>query len=241
MLEQDAQPIETPTTPATVEAAPEQKPEGQEGEEHKPKTNGFQKRIDKLTREKYELQGRLKAMETYAPRQSEPQQEAEESDDPDVKIRREVDRRVRESLQQQEARRHGENVSKEWKQQESEAKKRYEDYDDVVPDFVESWNPPRHVEAAILECDKKVEVTYYLAKHPEEADAIAAMSPFRAAASIGKIEARLEAQPTLKRQSAAPEPIAPVKAKGKADDGLGDDLSTDDWLKRRNAQIKKNR
>jgi hypothetical protein len=235
------QPEETsPETTAPETGAPENIEGTQEQDtEHKPKQNGFQKRIDKLTREKYELQGRLKAMAERAPqRQVEERQEPEDQDsqDPQEMIRREVERRVQQEVQRQEAARRQSEVARTWKQQEAEARKRFEDYDEVVPEFVDSGRIPRHVEAALLECEKPVDVTYYLATHPEEADSIAMMSPFRAAATIGKIEARLAQAPALKKQSAAPEPIAPVKPKGKPDEGLSDELSAEDWQKRWHAK-----
>lgn len=241
MLEQDATNPETSNITETPEGEPVQKTESEGDAENKPRPNGLQKRIDKLTREKYELRGELNALRARVAQPQPARQEAEgdgEGEDEKPMTRREAMEMAHNLARQQQAARDQQATQQEWKRQESEAKKRYSDYDEVVPDFVDTWNPPRHVEAAILECEKKVEVTYYLAKHPDEADAIASMSPFRAAAEIGKIEARLES-PALKKQSAAPEPIAPVKPKGNADDGMGDELSVKDWLKRRNAQIRK--
>ena len=236
---------ETQTTPDTLpeNTAPETgqpenaQPEGsREGEqEQKPKHNGIDKRISKLTREKYELKGQLKALQERMSQGGEapqPKPEDDPEEDPRELIRREAQRVGHELFQLAEASRRKQEIGSAWRKSEAESKKRHEDYDDVVSEFVESGSTPRHVEAAILEADRPAEVTYYLATHPEEAESIAAMSPFRAGIAIGKIEARLAQAPALKKQSAAPEPIAPVKPKGKPQEGLSDDLDSDTWAKR---------
>jgi hypothetical protein len=58
------------------------------------------------------------------------------------------------------------------------------------------------------------------------------MDPFSAAVAIGELKARLGTAPALKKKSAAPDPISPVKPKGKPDEGLSDELNPDDWHKR---------
>lgn len=222
---------------ATTETNTEANPEGEQ--EQKPKHNGIDKRISKLTREKYELRGQLKALqERLSKGEQAPQREpAEQGDeDPATLIRREAEKVARQMIQQQESAKLREETAKTWKQQEAEAKKRFEDYGDVVPEFVESNDLPKHVEAAILRSGNGPAILYHLATHEAEAEALASMDPYSAAVAIGEIKARLATAPALKKKSAAPEPISPVKPKGKPDEGLSDELSTDDWQKRWNAR-----
>lgn len=231
-----------PETEQPENTQPEGSPEGEQ--EQKPKHNGIDKRISKLTREKYELRGQLKALQerlssdARAP-QREPAEQGDE--DPATLIRREAEKVARHMIQQQESARLREDTAKTWKQQETEAKKRFEDYGDVVPEFVESNDLPKHVEAAILRSGNGPAILYHLATHETEAEALASMDPYSAAVAIGEIKARLATAPALKKKSAAPDPISPVKPKGKPDEGLSDDLSTEDWHKRWLAKKQNNR
>lgn len=71
----------------------------------------------------------------------------------------------------------------------------------------------RAMAEAIVDSDQSVKLTVHLVAHPEEASRIAALSPARQAAELGKLEAKLSA-PTVKKPSNAPAPITPVGAKG---------------------------
>jgi hypothetical protein len=243
---------ETTTTPETSpenteaagDATPDNTIEGQEENkdtEHKPKHGGLQKRIDKLTRDKYELLGKYKALEERVSRgEARPAARPEGEDgeeDPKEIIRAEARRMAQELLAEERAKSQRTETAKSWRQQEADAIKRFPDYKEVVEEFVES-GLPQHMEAAILRSGKGPEVTYHLATHPEVAAAIADMDPFSAAVAIGEIKARLGTAPALRTKSAATEPISPVKPKGKPDEGLSDELSAEDWAKRRNAQLR---
>ena len=67
------------------------------------------------------------------------------------------------------------------------------DYDEVVG-LSEVVIAP-HITDTILESDRGPEVAYYLAQHPDKAEAINAMSPIAAARAIGRIEASLPGCP----------------------------------------------
>lgn len=101
--------------------------------------------------------------------------------------------------------------------QQDQARQRYNDYDDATAELLDhplandaSFNE------AILNSDNVAEIAYYLGKNPDELDAIAALSgnPAKMLKYIGRIEARLESQPTLvqpkKAVSNAPKPVSPV-------------------------------
>lgn len=70
------------------------------------------------------------------------------------------------------------------------------------------------VEDLILESDESARVTYYLAKHPNEAARLNAMTERQAAKAIGAIEERLGRPAEPKKQTTAPKPIVPVKGRG---------------------------
>lgn len=92
---------------------------------------------------------------------------------------------------------------------------------------------------AIVDSDQAAKLSLHLVNHPEEASRIAALSPARQAAEIGKLEAKLSTV-AAKKPSNAPAPITPVGAKGSSistnlyDAKLGND--TEAWISARRAQ-----
>lgn len=90
---------------------------------------------------------------------------------------------------------------------------------------------------AIVDSDQAAKLSMHLVAHPDEASRIAALSPARQAAEIGKLEAKISAVPA-KKPSNAPSPITPVGAKGSAvSTNLYDSkLSAEAWIAARRAQ-----
>lgn len=117
-----------------------------------------------------------------------------------------------------------------------EGERKYDDFEDVVKS--DRHNYSRAAFLAILESDNKADIVYHLAKHPEEADKIAALPAFAQAKEIGKLEDRLLAKPPTKTSS-APEPIKPIGAKGTTiakDPKDMTDKEFADWRRRQIAQ-----
>lgn len=85
---------------------------------------------------------------------------------------------------------------------------------------------------AISETDSPVEITYHLAKHPEEAAKLAKMSPLKKAVELGKLEAKITA--AAKPRTNAPPPPKPVGGK-EPGTVRESDMSMDEWLKQREA------
>lgn len=231
------------TTPAAPEAPqgeqpqnPEQAPENtqadtaeQPDEEHKvPK--GVQKRIDRLTRERYQLKGELEAMRRMAAQQPAPQPVAHATDDApkpeqfqsyeqyleakaewkaEQKVA-EVLRKQQESTQRQSAEAERRQISQAWEQRVEAAADAYDDFEEVAlaPDL-----PVSGVMAeAIQRAEKGADVLYYLGKNREVAAQIARLDPLSAAIRIGEIAATL-ARPVAKKTTNAPPPISPVGAR----------------------------
>jgi hypothetical protein len=91
---------------------------------------------------------------------------------------------------------------------------------------------------AMLESDMGAELFYYLATNPDEGKRIANLPAYAQAKEIGKLEDKLQAKPQ-KQISKAPEPIKPVgSGKASSDTDLSDDLPIDEWMKRRNKQVR---
>jgi hypothetical protein len=90
---------------------------------------------------------------------------------------------------------------------------------------------------AIVESDFGTDSAYYLAQHPDEAKAIAQLSPIRQIAAIGKLEAKVT-QPAARKTTEAPPPITPAGSKAKADKDPNQmtDAEFAAWRKRQIAQ-----
>lgn len=96
---------------------------------------------------------------------------------------------------------------------------------------------PRTVLEAVLETDNPAKVMMELAKDIDTAFDIASLPPARAAARLVKMAG---SGSVPRKTSNAPPPIAPVVgARGKADDTKldDDDLSMDEWVRRREKQL----
>ena len=127
------------------------------------------------------------------------------------------------------------------------ARKDIEDYDDAI---AEAADIPvqSSVADAILSSDVGPHLRYYLATHPDEAEALNNMSAGAAARQIGRIEAKVESEIAVKKTAApkkvsgAPSPVKPVKAGGDgtpAIDVNDPKLPIDEFMKQRRLQREK--
>lgn len=94
---------------------------------------------------------------------------------------------------------------------------------------------------AIFEADEPAKVIEYLAdpENDEEAEAISRMSAAQAGKAIAKLEARLAAKPKPTQVSKAAAPLDPVRrSSAMASSGLSDELTSAEWLSRRNRQLR---
>jgi hypothetical protein len=96
-------------------------------------------------------------------------------------------------------------------EKEEQARDKYEDFEQVA------YNPNLHITEVMAQTiqasDIGPDVAYYLGANPKEADRIARMSPYLQAKEIGRIEAKLVADPPAKKTTSAPAPIKPVTAR----------------------------
>lgn len=231
---------ETQETPAAdTEAA-----ETAEAEAPEKKKGGFQRRIDKLTREKGEMASRLDALERQLADKPAAKPSTEQAAQPepagkpkpeDCKTydeyvekladwtieQRENTRQVKEQQRRQaDAQR---SLQDNWNQRAAEFSKEHPDYDEVIEDAEIPDTPARGaIFQALLESDLGPAIGYHLAANPDEIQRIAKLSPARAIAEIGKIEAKLSATekpPETPKSpvSKAPKPPKPVSGSSAAD------------------------
>jgi hypothetical protein len=111
----------------------------------------------------------------------------------------------REAAKQQSA------VLESYQEREEAARDKYDDFQQVA------YNPQLPITNVMAETiqssDIGPELAYYLGSNPKEADRISRMTPLSQAKEIGKIEAKLAAEPPVKRTTSAPAPISPVTAR----------------------------
>ena len=259
-IDEPAAVVEEQNTEQVVEGS-ESTPEGTEAETTKPpeteeqKRSKYQRRIDRKNAEiatartearmLKERLDQLEAQRTQAPRDTgAPTLDKFDNfeDYMSARVAYEAERVVETRLgkvQQQEAARKAmeaqQSVMTSWQDKQHAAIEKYPDFEEVVG---ESEAPiSREMGQAIVESDFGTDIAYYLAQHPDEAKAIAQLSPIRQIAAIGKLEAKVT-QPVARKLTEAPAPITPAGSKAKAERDP-DGMSTKEWLAWRNAQIKK--
>ena len=150
-----------------------------------------------------------------------------------------LEKRLAEQRQADELRRQQErnvHVEQGWTNRVNQIRGQFDDFDDVIESS--GVEVSQAMSAAIMESDLGPQVAYYLAKHPDEAEKIASMGPSAAFRAIGRIESKIEGENLAKKQSSAPKPVSPVGAKSGTASKDPDKMTTDEWLKWRNAQLK---
>lgn len=142
-------------------------------------------------------------------------------------------------VQQQEAQRKAveahQSVMTSWQDKQAAAVDKYPDFADVVGESEAPTTP--QMSQAIIESDAGADILYYLAQHPDEAKAIARLSPIRQITEIGKLEIKVST-PVVRKPSETPPPVTPVGAKAKAERDP-DKMPYKEWVKWREEQAKK--
>jgi hypothetical protein len=235
--------------PATSEDAP--KEEAKPAEE-KPKRNRrtFEKRIDQLTAQLREAERRLNEKPAESPKTPDAPKREDFADyeeyieaKAEFKAVQAAEKRLAEveKTRKQDAER-----AQETAQQRSfmDARERvldagtekYDDFEAVTTNEDLTITPV--MADALLSAEKGDELWYHLGKNPELAEKIAAMHPVKQLMELGRLEATLAVG---KRASTAPKPIDPVTSRGSTNNTLSDNLSTKEWMRRRNEEVRKSR
>ena len=156
-----------------------------------------------------------------------------------------AEQKAQEMLRQREAAQQQAKLLETYHEKEEDARGRYDDFEQVA------YNPSLPVTdvmaQSIQASDTVPDIIYWLGSNPKEASRISNLPPILQAKEIGKIEARLAADPPVKKTSTAPAPIAPVTARSTSspaydttDPRSMKTMSTSEWIEAdRQRQIKK--
>ena len=203
---------EVPPQEQVATAAPES---DQTPEEAKPAAKTFtQEEVDeliskRLAREQRKWERKQVKQPAAAPPKDIPPADSFES--PEAYAEALAAKKAEELLAQRETQRRQAEVLEAYQDREEQAREKYDDFEQVA------YNPSLRITNVMAETiqasDVGPDVAYYLGSNPKEADRISRLSPFLQAKEIGKIEARLVADPPVKRTTAAPQPITPVSAR----------------------------
>jgi len=150
-----------------------------------------------------------------------------------------------EKLAAREAQKQQSAILESYHDKEEEARTKYDDFEQVA------YNPNLPITDVMAQTiqasDIGPDMAYHLGANPKEAERISRLSPFLQAKEIGKLEAKLAADPPTKKTSSAPTPISPVTARSTGapsydttDPRSIKSMSTSDWIEaERQRQIKK--
>lgn len=217
----------------------------------------LRRRVDNLTRTKYELASRLgERPDVASTRQPGESQTANQpAEDEPVKLsRRElqelIDKRAKElapTITEANAvierrRETVEKLAKTWGQEKFDALAA--DLDDAFGGLADQQGRPKAATDAIFEADSPQALIEYLAdpENAAEAQSIARMSPVQAGRAIARLEARLSAKAAedKPKPSNAPRPLENERARGSVNTAP-DPSDTKAWMKWANEQERKTR
>lgn len=188
-----------------------------------------QRRINELTRKRYEEKARadfyareLERMRTARPEGDETQQPIRQ-EDVEARAERLAEQKI--AARQQEAK-----IAELRSNGAKEFKAEFDTAMTTLQSLGAMDNDPQAIafSAAVLESDAPHKVLHYLGTNPDEATRILSLSPVQQARAIGLIEARLAtATPNPPSVSKAPPPVKPLGARSSAPTSL-EHLPTDD-------------
>jgi len=148
-------------------------------------------------------------------------------------------------LSQREQQKQQSEVLEQYHDREEETRAKYADFDQVA------YNPSLPITTSMAQAiqfsDIGPELAYHLGANPKEAERISKLQPILQAKEIGKLEAKLAANPPVKKTSNAPSPISPVTARSTGSPNFDTteprsikSMSTSEWIEaERQRQIRK--
>jgi len=170
---------------------------------------------------------------------------AEQFESPEAYAEALAYQKAEELIAKREAAKQQSQVLESYQEREESAREKYDDFEQVA------YNPKLPITSVMAETiqssDIGPELAYYLGSNPKDAERISRMTPLSQAKEIGKIEAKLAAEPPVKRTTSAPAPISPVtaRASGSPSHDTTDprsikSMTTSQWIEAERArQIKK--
>lgn len=146
-------------------------------------------------------------------------------------------KRYQEEQQKQTQTQAQQRLVSDWNGKTSKAEDKYDDFDEVVGEL----KPTSHLNVAIMQAENGEDIAYYLGKNLKEASRIASLDPVSAIREIGRLEAKLLAEPPkVNAPSNAPAPIVPItNARGKSTKTIFEAESQEEFERLRKEQIKR--
>ena len=215
LAEVDSAPApEATAAPETLDTAPEVvENQVEQGEEKKYSQAEIDAMIGKrLAREqrKWEREQQQRAAETQIVKAA-PTASVDQFESPEAYAEALAYQKAEELIAKREAAKQQSAVLESYQEREEAARDKYDDFEQVA------YNPKLPITNVMAETiqssDIGPELAYYLGSNPKDAERISRMTPLSQAKEIGKIEAKLAAEPPMKRTTSAPAPIKPVAAR----------------------------
>lgn len=257
------EPVEEAEESGTSEAVEAEPGEAQsvdaepQDSDEKQRKSGVQKRIDELTREKWEAKRQAEYWQQMAqqqrqepqPTQAPPELQApspENFDSYDEYVAAQASFAAAKALeaqqaklqQQQENQRRAEAQrarEARFMEQASGARSKYQDYDEVVQN--PSLPITRVMAQVIQESDAGAELAYFLGKNPQVADNISRLNPVQVVRELARIEFNLSKDPEPQKPA---KPVTPVTTVGGKETTKADPekMTVEQWLEWRNSNAK---
>jgi len=260
MSDLDTAPTGAPAAPADTapadtqapsqDSAPANQDDAQQDTQPRDEKGRFvQQRINELTRQRYEAQRqaeqvarerdelRAELQRARQPAAPDPTQDFEGyvSHRAEAAARRIVEEQQGQWQQHQEQQRQN-AIVQQYETRAADYAAANPGYHEAIDNFVQiaAGSPPEIAEV-LMTSEHGPAVAQYLGEHLDEAVRVLRMPPHLAAAEIARIEARVSV-PKSKPVSNAPNPPPKVGGASAAPRGLSDDLSMDEWMRRRTAK-----
>src|SRR3990167_5232736 len=231
------------TAPEGEKPATDQDPEKQRG------SRRFERRLDRAYKRAAEQQARADFLEKELAkhRQSAPPADAEApklenfkdiEEYATARAKHESEKAVKAHQAQQQSESHKREqtrLTEAWETKTERAGAKYEDFDEVVGDI----KPTSPWAMAIMEAENGEDIAHHLGTNLKEANRIAALPPLSQIREIGRLEAKLAAEPPKpKTPSKAPAPITPVSgAAAVLSDTPSEQDSDEAWIRKRQKQV----
>jgi hypothetical protein len=226
---EQAQQVEVVSTDATTGQAQEQDDEAQETEAKK--SPWYQKRIGELTRDKYESKRNADTqahenaqLRDQLARMQQGEQFDEQPEDRQTQVNREAQRLNAEQ-----------SFNDTCNRVYAAGKAEFPNFDQAVANL-QMVGVNRDFLEQVATSDASTKLIQHLGTDLDEAARISAMTPVHMARELTRLEYKLMQAPAPKPVSKAPAPVKPIGSGGSTDGGLRDDLSMDEWQRRRNKE-----
>ena len=241
------------TTDAAPDTGTESTADDAGDEDHEPDPaklpKGVQKRIDKLTQQRYEREARIRELEAQISENERKAQASQPAPDPsqfntweeylDAEVEFRASKKIRDIEQERTIQQKNAERLASFNDRAAAIRQANPDYDAVLQSA--AVNVSHAVMETILESDDGPAVAYHLAKNPTELYRLNAMSERQQVLELGRISARLSANVPERKVTQAPPPAPAVKATGSGSKSVSDmtDKEYADFRKRQDAQRKR--